>query len=541
MFRQLKQLRVALLSNIGRTVLRFDEKLLIAVGVMCTVAAMSLFALEKIASRGDAARSDNILRMRLSSPAPAHDIIIVDIDERSIAQLANKYGTWPWSRELLAEGLQKLLNARPKSVMFSIMMSDRNPLRPDADTAMEITANLAKNVAYPMIRLNPENDTQSKLKVIQIPGAYLNDGAANDRTLAIVIPAFAAMHAKMGIGNPLLDDDGIVRKYPLRWKEPDFTLPSIVQMTMEAANIDTRELNDNFTINWRNKRGHYQRISFVDLLSLDPDSREAKVLRNAYVIVGLSAPGIGQTKPTAISAAMDDSEIFATALDDALHKTYLRTPPEWLLLILTILGGWGLVVLAIRRTAANRINAIFINSQVIMGGVMLIGVSYANYLIDLSSTMSYLLIVFAAIKLICNVSHASAAAAPGYRKSAISPSARHLMLIGMRRDQVPIDLIAKLERDLFDSAGIENVIRIDDLFGGNNFLTRYMESYNAFIVLADDAQRSSVENVFSAEVRTKLNINHADLPADMDIEGDAFRAHVSTLLTANAAELFSSR
>jgi len=540
MLERLKQFKIDLMSNTARAALRFDVRLLIGVGVICTVAAVSLYVLESLAARGDALRSDTILRMRLSSPKPAHDIVIVDIDERSLVLLAKKHGTWPWSRELQAEGLQKLLDAGPKAVLFSIMLSDRNPKQPDADAAMEITASLAKNVAYPMIRLNPDNDGQSKLKVTQIPDARLSEGTPNDRTLAIILPAFPPMHARMGVGSPQLDDDGIVRKYPLHWTEPEFTLPSIVLKTLEAAGLDTKDLPNNFTINWRNKRGRYQRISFADMLAMDPESREAKAIRNAYVVVGLSAPGIGQTKPTAVNAVMDDNEIFATALDDAIHKTYLRTPPDWLLLILTIAGTWGLVLLAIRRTPATQINAIFVYAQVALGGVMLIGASYANYLIDLSSTMSYLFIVFAAIKLICTIGHASAAAVPGYRKSDISPTARHLVLIGMRKDQMLATKINEIEKRLFNAVGINNVIRIDDLFGGHNFLASQMEKYVAFVVLADDVQQPIVEAALLADASAKVKIHRDDLPVGTDIEGEVFRAHVTGLLTANAAALFSA-
>jgi hypothetical protein len=273
---------------------------------------------------------------------------------------------------------------------------------------------------------------------------------------------------------------------------------------------------------------------------MDPESHEAKAIRNAYVVVGLSAPGIGQTKPTAISAVMDDNEIFATALDDAIHKTYLRTPPDWLLLILTIAGSWGLVYLAIRRTTANQITTIFVYAQAALGGVMLIGASYADYLIDLSSTMSYLLIVFTAVKLICTFGHASAAAVPGYRKSDINPTARHLVLIGMRKDQMLATKITNIEKHLFEAVGINNVIRVDDLFGGHNFLASQMEKYVAFVVLADDVQQPSVEATLMADDSTRLKIHRADLPLGTDIEGDEFRARVTGLLTANAAALFSA-
>src|SRR5690554_892330 len=45
---------------------------------------------------------DRVMQLRLSSPAAADNIVILDIDEKSLAAMAPEYGRWPWPREVMA-------------------------------------------------------------------------------------------------------------------------------------------------------------------------------------------------------------------------------------------------------------------------------------------------------------------------------------------------------------------------------------------------------------------------------------------------------
>jgi adenylate cyclase len=540
MIDRIKQWKLELLSAAARAALRFETRLLLSIGLLFTVLVISLFFLEKLSARGVESRSDTILKFRLSSPHPAKNIVIVDIDERTLADLAPSHGQWPWSRDIPAEALQKLIDAGAKTVLFGLMMSDADKFRPESDMVMELTARLNKNVAYPLIRLNPLNDKQSQLKITSIPGSKLINGTSENRTIAAILPLFSPMRDTMGIADQRPDEDGIVRNYPFRWVEQNFILPSIILKTLEAAGFNTADLPDSMTLNWRNKHGKYYRVSFSEILELDPTSIKAQRFRDAFIVMGVSAPGIGQNKPTAINAILDDNEILATALDDSLNNTYLRTPPNWLILILTVGGIWGMVYMAIRGASASQINKIFFYTQIILLCSMLLCASYAYYLIDLSGMMSILILVFAGIKLVCNFGHASAGAAPGYRRTIINPNAKFLLLAGLRTNSdVPFN-IPSFERKIFRIAGMNNVIRIDDLLGGSNFLSSMLSSYVAFVVLADEEQRIEIKSICDSFPKERMHLSESDLPTDTDIDSYAFKSHITGLLANNAAQLFAT-
>ena len=77
---------------------------------------------------------DTAFAWRTQSPTNDPNILIVEIDEASLAYFARVYGRWPWPRHVFAETLAGLSEYEPKSITFNIMFSDLDP-SPDAVTA----------------------------------------------------------------------------------------------------------------------------------------------------------------------------------------------------------------------------------------------------------------------------------------------------------------------------------------------------------------------------------------------------------------------
>ena len=71
--------------------------LLVAIGVASTVLALAQPGLQT-----SYRTYDRMLAMRLWTPEPDPKIVIVDIDEASLAELGKEFGRWPWPRETLA-------------------------------------------------------------------------------------------------------------------------------------------------------------------------------------------------------------------------------------------------------------------------------------------------------------------------------------------------------------------------------------------------------------------------------------------------------
>ncbi|MGH8632444.1 MAG: CHASE2 domain-containing protein, partial [Burkholderiales bacterium] len=58
---------------------------------------------------------DLMLRYRIVKPRPESQIVIVDINEASLAAMARDYGRWPWPRQVLGEFIERLQEQAPRA------------------------------------------------------------------------------------------------------------------------------------------------------------------------------------------------------------------------------------------------------------------------------------------------------------------------------------------------------------------------------------------------------------------------------------------
>jgi adenylate cyclase len=160
---------------------------------------------------------DTMMRLRVNVPAPSDDIVIIDIDEKTLAAMAQEYGRWPWPRQVLAEFVEKVSAQKPQAIVFDVLFSDPDIQNPDSDAYFNDVMAATPNTFFPMLRLDPSQDGQSALTYALVPGAQKADPAAADsETVALVIPPFAGVQqpGRLGTNNVYPDADGVARAYP---------------------------------------------------------------------------------------------------------------------------------------------------------------------------------------------------------------------------------------------------------------------------------------------------------------------------------------
>ena len=96
---------------------------------------------------------DTMVRYRIIVPKPDKDIVIVDINEASLASMAKEYGRWPWPRQVLGEFLDHLEEQHPKAVVFDILFSDPDIYNADSDAYFNDAVSRTTNTFFPMLRL----------------------------------------------------------------------------------------------------------------------------------------------------------------------------------------------------------------------------------------------------------------------------------------------------------------------------------------------------------------------------------------------------
>lgn len=516
---------------------RFGVRAIVMAGILASIYALYLFAATGWLPGVPKASHDMILKTRLSSPLPASNIVIVDIDERTLATLSETHGRWPWSRDVLADGMQKMMDRGSRAVLFNVMLSDADKHNPDADAAMDITAQLNASVAFPLIRLNQKNDPQSQLRASDIRGMKPGASHSPEQKVAVILPMFISMHDRLGVANQLPDADGIVRKYPLRWAEASYTLPSLVQRTAEFGGGSLQAVPDTITLNWRNKRGRYTRVSFSDLLldKLAPD--QVARFQGSYVVLSLSAPGLGQTKATSVAPVEDDAEILATALDDALNGTYLRTIPGWAILLVNLIAIWGLVWFSIKPFQNGWFNKGFVLVQSGLGGITLLSASYTYFLIDLSDSMSFGLTVFAAIKLIQSMDDRWSRARPGFRRLRGQHESGQVLVLGYLNEQFGNISEKSLQQAAERVVGLASVVRVDDLFGGESFVKGTCARFKSLLIHVLPEHREAIESLVQDRRHHGVVADFYELEQRWDTENRSFAAELAPMVLKCGAQL----
>lgn len=295
-----------ILPSIGSLARRWESRFYVVLAVALGLFVIVDFSFKGIDGQRGATVDDRLLKWRLASPAPSPDILIVDIDERSLERVGREQGRWPWTRAVLAEALANVSEAGPKAVLLNVHVSERDTRDPAGDEALAEVAAAYDRIVFPFIRLAPSNDAVSQLEAASIPGVRPSGvTSSGPSTVAAVMPMFESLQRNTGASNLLTDRDGIVRRYQYWLPAGANYLPSTVVSVVRLAGGDVAPGEEQFSkLNWRNKRGDYTRVSFADLYEgmRGSSTFDWSIFKEKIVIIGASAPGISSIKPTAVSS-----------------------------------------------------------------------------------------------------------------------------------------------------------------------------------------------------------------------------------------------
>jgi adenylate cyclase len=453
---------------------------------------------------------DIALNYRLSSPAPNSQIIILDIDEKSLADMAGNHGRWPWPREVLAEGLAKLNEAKVSAVAFNIMLSDPDIKNPSSDEVFNQIAAESASTSFPLIRLNPNNDKQSQIKLKMIKGVT-GPEAELEKTIALLFPNFTGTHDKLGVVNLQTESDGVVRSYSIYSKEgadESVSMPSIVARVFETVKKSSNtkllndEVSDSIILNWRNKKGTYQRISFADYFNATGQKEKdyQQLMTGKIIVLGVSAPGIANVKTSPISNTTDDNLVIATAIDDLVSGSELKILPETIQALVAILFILALMLAFYSAVNDKKIEAIFAVSQIAILGITIISISYSFYLIDLTLAFMFSTAYFVVAKIYAEIEKGAYRGNKKFSKAVITDNTIcHVICIDVTRTKPSI--INTLKKELELKFGFSNVFYLDNVFGDGNLIEDLSETYHFFVYFAASNETTPVNQ---NEIQTGL-------------------------------------
>ena len=348
---------------------------------------------------------DFMVKHRVLAPKADANIVIVDINEASLSAFAKEYGRWPWPRQVLGEFVENLQVQNPKAIVFDIVFSDADIYNADSDAYFNEVITGSDNTFFPILRLDPSQDSLSQLKYAQIPGLAATPEATKDATLAAILPHFegALKAGRLGTHNVYPDNDGIVREYKMLHTDAGWRLPALSAEVAKFAGTNTERLPNDMLLNWRGKPFTYTYVTFsdvfIDLASKDK-KRPQDEFTNKIVIVGSTAPGLFDIKPTAMDKQFPGVEILATAIDNAKHGDYLKvwrgkTP----YILLSLLLIWLTTAAFYFKVDRDKFNSIFTGGQIFLLVLSYIAINVSNTYLDLTAPLLWAAALFAVAKI----------------------------------------------------------------------------------------------------------------------------------------------
>lgn len=344
---------------------------------------------------------DQMVKRRLLAPAPDPRIVIVDIDERSLDQLKNEFGRWPWPRETLAGALDWLNHQGAQAVVFDILFADADTLNPASDNAFVQAVEASDNSYFPVLRLNSRNDSISEIRTHQLPGfasPLASQNTQTSPTIAVVPPVFDALirSERLGYHNIYADEDGVNRFYQL-WEDKDgwrlWSLPARLALNLHwPLPEQPKQL-----IQFSQTKEAFQTVPFGEIWQLSqtaagqkPDPR----FKNAIVIIGATATSLFDVKVSPLSPNHPGVMILANVIDNLKNDRFLsRTSTA--VQVITAWVGLLLVAWASTKIREDQMKwAVPAAPSVFLGLSFLSLHTQSNLYLDLTPSASHALLFF---------------------------------------------------------------------------------------------------------------------------------------------------
>jgi len=156
----------------------------------------------------------------------SQDIAVITIDEKAI----EKYGQWPWKRDVLADVIIKLREAEVGIIVLPILFSEEDRLGGDNE--------LAEVLQYGVV-ISQVGTTQANKNAVPRGIAKINDPMAwmfEWPGMLGPIPLLGEKASGVGVVNTVPEVDGVVRRIPLIMKIGDETYPA---MAIEVIRVST--------------------------------------------------------------------------------------------------------------------------------------------------------------------------------------------------------------------------------------------------------------------------------------------------------------
>jgi adenylate cyclase len=278
---------------------------------------------------------DSFVRTQAAALAPDPDIVLVDIDEKSLARMESEAGRWPWPRVVYADLLEGLAAQKPRAIVFDMMFVEKDRFRPEDDAAFAESAARHANTYFAFLRL-PESSDSKGIRIGDFAdefGLVATRHADPEAKMALVPPLVLTneTHRRAGLITFKEDADGVGRRYLLRETLAGWQIPSLPARVAGDLGFPAPD-QDTLVLAWRGAANGFPRVSFADLyeeFGRSAKTRPANEFSGKIVVVGTAATGLQDLRVTPMGTLHPGAEILGTAIENLKNGRQMRYAPAW--------------------------------------------------------------------------------------------------------------------------------------------------------------------------------------------------------------------
>jgi adenylate cyclase len=317
------------------------------------------------------------------SPSDANtssNIVIVEIDQRSLDDINREGISWPWPRQIYAPIIEYMSEARV--VFVDILFTEPSSYGLEDDQIFAETIRKNSNVYLPIfLTKSYYNLTEQDYKLLKRISLKQRVTATREFRSAIN-PIDLVKDAIVSSGNVTIapDSDGVYRRIPFFFKIEKYLIPhfllnfllndQVVSIQNGKLYKDGKEIpmeQGKVLLNYYSKQNAFRSYSASQILKSYLDSKSSGTpiiskdsFKDKIVLIGLTAPGLFDLRPTAVSSVSSGIVIHATTLDNFYNDRFITKVPNIFLYLIIILVSFFINYFVLKSPSFLRNLSIFV-------------------------------------------------------------------------------------------------------------------------------------------------------------------------------------
>jgi adenylate cyclase len=327
--------------------------------------------------------------------AATEDVVVIFVDQNDLDLVDENYGiSWPWPRSVHALLVDFARQSGAASVIYDIVFEDQGWAGPDDDMMLQFSAEQYGRFIYAAELFVSRKDLREAEAAgvseepeqwpayVPLPGWTVTGLDEPPEDMVFLQASFpeilvTARNGILAFANQLNDEDGVFRRYRLAAYHLEQPVPSLAAAAVMAEtpgldrlafgddsvvfNETTIPIDENkavllrYTVQWERPTGVdrdqeltdvYGRNTFFaweiiqSALAVQSGVEPViplDVLEGKHVLVGLSASGLYDLRPTPLSGRAPGVTVHAQMLDNLLSGEFMRDFPMWATILILVL------------------------------------------------------------------------------------------------------------------------------------------------------------------------------------------------------------